>query len=153
VRAAVLVAVAFGIGVVWGGSGAVRGMVRSATVTQTPRVFSAETGMLLDYVKAGQTDAFEGAMTRVGVALTSSAAADRRRQAVGWKIYKAAELLPGDVVLYVSVLEPVVTGADYWVPQILNEAFPTEVQTLYETYAGAFADGQMLLNLIPVSGL
>ena len=36
--------------------------------------------------------------------------------------------------------------------QILNEAFPTEVQALYETYAGAFADGQILLNLTPVVG-
>ena len=77
---------------------------------------------------------------------------DRRQQAVGWKLYKATEPLDGGVLLYISVLDPVVPGADYWVPQILNEAFPTEVQALYETYAGTFADGQLLLNLIPVVG-
>ena len=152
VPAAVLVAAAFGTGVVWGGTGVVRGMTRGAIETQTPRVFSAGTGMVLDYVTSGQTAAFEGAMERVGEALTTSERADRGRQAAGWKIYKAAEPLDGGVVLYISILDPVVSGADYWVPQILNEAFPAEVQALYETYAGAFADGQIFLNLIPVVG-
>ena len=142
----VLIAVAF-----W--TGVVGGMTRGEMLArQTPRVFSASTGMVLDYVKPGQTAAFERSMTRVGDALTHSENVDRRRQAATWKIYKATEPLDGGVVLYISVFDPVVSGADYWVPQILNEAFPTEVQALYETYAGTFADGQILLNLSPVVG-
>ena len=38
-------------------------------------------------------------------------------------------------------------SADYAVSQILNEAFPTEVQTLYEQYSESFAAGQSLINL------
>ena len=108
--------------------------------------------MVLNYLKPGQATVFESTMKRVGDALHNSESLDRRRQAATWKVYKATEPLDGDVVLYISVLDPVVSGADYWVPQILNEAFPTEVQALYETYAGAFADGQILLNLSPVVG-
>ena len=54
--------------------------------------------------------------------------------------------------MYIALLDPVVPGADYWVPQILNEAFPTEVQELYDTYAGAFDEGQgqVLMNLTRV---
>ena len=144
--AAVLIAAAFAIGVVWGAT-------PIATVgQQTNRVFSESTGMVLSYVKPGQTATFERIMTRVGAALSTSDSVDRRRQAAGWKIYKATEPLDGGVVLYVSVLDPVISDVDYWVPQILNEAFPTEVQELYETYAATFADGQVLVNLIPVVG-
>ena len=141
-----LVVVAFWTGVGWGMT---QGELQPLP---TARVFSAGTGMLLNYVKSGQTTAFEGTMKRVGEALRTSESVDRRQQAVGWKLYKATEPLDGGVLLYISVLDPVVPGADYWVPQILNEAFPTEVQALYETYAGTFADGQLLLNLIPVVG-
>ncbi|SVC41868.1 uncharacterized protein METZ01_LOCUS294722, partial [marine metagenome] len=34
---------------------------------------------------------------------------------------------------------------------ILNEAFPEEVQELYETYNGSFASGQAMVNLDLVS--
>ena len=144
VGAVALVAAAFGT---------LYGMTGGATQTdQTARVFSGDIGMVLSYVKAGQATAFESTMKRVAEALSTSESADRRQQAVGWKVYRATAPLDGGVLLYVSMLDPVVPGADYWVPQILNEAFPTEVQELYETYAGTFADGQMLLNLIPVVG-
>ena len=146
VGAAVLIAAAFGTGVFWG-------TTRSATAaTQTTRVFSAQTGMVLNYVLPGQAAVFETSMRRVGTALNQSENVDRRRQAATWKVYKATEALAGGVLLYISVLDPVVAGADYWVPRILNERFPTEVQGLYETYAGTFADGQMLLNLNPIVG-
>ena len=146
VGAVALIAAAFGIGVFWGAT-------ESATAAQrTTRVFSGGTAMVLNYIKAGQTTAFERTMRRVGAALRTSESFDRRRQVAAWKLYEATEPLDSGVVLYISVLDPVVSGADYWVPQILNEAFPTEVQTLYETYAGTFADGQILLNLSPVFG-
>ena len=147
VGAAALVAAALGTGVVYGMT-----LGGAAQTDQTARVFSEGTGMVLSYVKAGQAAAFERIMERVAEALSTSESADRRQQAVGWKVYKAVEPLDGGVLLYVSMLDPVVPGADYWVPQILNEAFPTEVQGLYEAYAGAFADGQILLNLTPVVG-
>ena len=86
-------------------------------------------------------------MKRVFEAMAISPDNERRRQALGWKLYKAEDPLDGGVLLYISVFDPTVPGMDYWVPEILNEAFPTEVQELYETYAGAFADGQTLQNL------
>ena len=117
-----------------------------------PRVFSANTGVLLNFVRPEGESAFEETMARVAEALAASESEERRRQADGWTTYKVEEPLADGVLLYVSWLDPAVPGADYWVPGILNEAFPTEAQALYETYAGAFADGQILLNLIPVAG-
>jgi len=137
------------------GTGVVLGMPQQGAEAQPPqtaRVFSAAAGAVLSYVKTGQATSFESTMTRVGEALTTSENVDRRRQAAGWKIYKATVPLDGGVVLYISVLDPVIPGADYWVPEILNEGYPTEVQELYEAYTEAFADGQILLNLSPIVG-
>ena len=56
-------------------------------------------------------------------------------------------------MLYVFVIDPAVKGADYTVSNILAEAFPAEVQTLYKQYADAFASGQNFVNLSLVSDL
>ena len=121
-------------------------------VQDRPREFTARTGLMLNFVRADGESAFEEAMTRVAEALAASESEERRRQADGWSTYRVEEPLADGVLLYISWLDPVVPGADYWIPGILNEAFPTEAQGLYETYAGAFAEGQILLNLIPVAG-
>ena len=136
--------VAFGVGLLWGST-------RGASAEQdTARVFNSHTGLVFNYVKPGEGPAFESAMTRVSEALAVSEDLERRLQGASWRLYRAEESLDGEVLLYISVLSPVVSGADYWVPEILNEAFPTEVQELYQTYVGAFADGQILMNLNPV---
>ena len=121
-------------------------------VQDRPREFTARNGVVLNFVSSGGESAFEETMTRVAEAFAASESEERQQQAEGWSTYKAEEPLADGVILYVSWFDPAVPGADYWVPGILNEAFPTEAQTLYETYAGAFADGQILLNLVPVAG-
>ena len=121
-------------------------------VQDRPREFTADTGVMLNFVTPGGESAFEETMTRVAEALAMSESEERRRQAAGWSTYRAEEPLAEGVLLYISWFDPAVPGADYWIPGILNEAFPTEVQGLYETYVGAFADGQVLLNLTPVAG-
>ena len=114
---------------------------------QAARTFSGGTGMMLNYIKPEATDDFEAVMTKLGEALQASDNAERGRQAEGWKIYRAEEPGPNNSVLYVWFLDPVVANADYAVSQILNEAFPTEVQALYETFSTSFAGGQSMINL------
>ena len=138
-----LVLAALGVGFGWGAT-------QGNAAQPGTRVFAADTGLILSYIKPGQNTAFEQTMKRVAEALSNSEEFDRRRQAVGWKVYKKMEPLESGVLLYISIIAPVVPNADYWVPQILNEAFPTEVQELYEAYAGAFAHGETLLNLTPI---
>ena len=64
--AAVLIAAAFAIGVVWGAT------PRATAGQQTTRVFSGSTGMILNYVKPGQATVFESTMKRVDDALSNS---------------------------------------------------------------------------------
>ncbi len=121
-------------------------------VQERPREFTARTGLVLNFVRQDAESVYEETLARVAEAFAASESEERRQQAEGWSTYRAEEPLADDVRLYVSWVDPAVPGADYWVPGILNEAFPTEAQALYETYAGAFADGQILLNLVPVAG-
>ena len=121
-------------------------------VQERRREFTAGAGLILNFVRPEGESAFEETMARAAEALAASDSDERRRQAEGWSTWRAEEPLADGVILYVSWLDPAVSGADYWIPGILNEAAPTEAQALYETYAAAFADGQILLNLTPVAG-
>lgn len=121
-------------------------------VQERRREFTAGAGVILHFVRPGGEGDFEETLARAAEALAVDDSEERRRQAEGWSTWRAEEPLADGVVLYLSWLDPVAPGADYWIPGILNEAFPAEAQELYETWAGAFADGQILLNLRPVAG-
>ena len=114
---------------------------------QAARTFSGGTGMMLNYVDASKTSDFEAVMRKLAEGLQNSENPVRNQQAEGWKVYRAQEPGPQNSVLYVWFMDPAVSGADYAVSQILNEAFPGEVQALYETFNGSFAGGQSMVNL------
>jgi hypothetical protein len=87
-------------------------------------------------------------------ALQKSEKPDRKEQAKTWKVFKSPDPAAGGNVLYVFVIDPAVKGADYSVANILAEAFPpAEVNELYKQYAGAYAQGQNIVNLSLVSDL
>ena len=134
--------------------GVVLGMTFAATTAdaQAARTLSGGTGMILNYIKADATSDFESVMRKVAEALQNSENAERRQQAEGWKVYRARESGQGGSVLYVWIIDPTVSGADYAVSQILNEAFPGEVQQLYEQFNGSFAGGQLIVNLDVIPG-
>ena len=121
-------------------------------VQERRREFTAGAGVILHFVRPGGESAFEETLARAAEALAAGDSEESRRQAEGWSTWRAEEPLAGGDVLYVSWIDPVAPGADYWIPGILGEAFPAEAQELYETWTGAFADGQILLNLRPVAG-
>ena len=119
----------------------------TSAAASSARVFASEAGVVFTAVKPERVDDFETVLDRLRQALRESTDPERRMQATGWKIFKAAEPGPGGSVLYVFVMDPAVKGADYGVARILADAFPAEAQDLYRQYVGALASGQTLLNL------
>ena len=115
------------------------------------RVFALDAGMILNFIKPDRTADFEAVVGKARAALAGSEKPERRRQAASWKVFRAAEPGANGSVLYVFVIDPAVKGADYTVSTILAEAFPAEVQTLYQQYADAYASGQNIVNLTLVS--
>ena len=107
---------------------------QQAQAQKSPFVFESDGGVILHFIKADKTADFEMLVGKLKEALAKSEKPERKAQAASWKIFKASEPGAGGAVMYVSVMHPAVKDADYYIPIIINEAFPTEGQALYKTY-------------------
>lgn len=125
-----------------------------AQAAKNPYVFAADAGAILNYIKPDKTADFENTMAKLKQALATSAKPERKQQAEGWRIFKAAEPGPNGSVIYVSFMEPVAKGADYSASAVLAEAFPDQARALYDVYAAAFGQpAQNVLNLTLITSL
>jgi hypothetical protein len=120
---------------------------QQAAAAPAKRVFSGDSGLVLNFIKADKTADFEAVMAKLKEALNKSDKPERKAQAASWKILKAAEPGAGCSVLYVFIIDPAVKDADYTVSTILAEGFPAEVNTIFKQYADSFASGQNFVNL------
>jgi len=119
---------------------------QQVTPVSNARLFAADAGMVLNFIKPDKTADFEAVMARLKEALQKSEKPERKQQAAGWKVFKSADPA-GANVLYVFIIDPSVKGADYQVSNIIAEAFPTEANELLKKYAEAYAQGMNILNL------
>ena len=109
-----------------------------AAAAPNPFVFPGDGGAILNFVKADKTADFEMVLGKVKDALAKSEKPERKQQAAGWKVFKAAEPGPNGAAIYVFLMDPVAKGAEYSVGNILVEAFGAEGQALYKTYSDAY---------------
>jgi hypothetical protein len=134
--------------------GAVAGQAAPAAQAEagkpSPFMFAADGALVLNYIKADKTADFEMVVGKIKEALEKSEKPERKAQAAGWKIFKAAEPGPQGSVLYVWVVDPVSKGNEYSVSQILTEGFPAEAAMLYKTLADSYS-GQAIINLTTVA--
>src|SRR5439155_25944477 len=119
---------------------------QQATTPAPQRLFAADAGLVLNFIKPDKTADFEAVLAKLKEALQKSPKPERKQQAASWKIFKSPEPAQNGNVLYVFVIDPAVKGADYTVSTALAEVFPQEVQTLYKQYADAYASGQNFVN-------
>ena len=115
--------------------------------TQAPQqklTFEGDTALWTMAIKPDKTADFEQIMKKVQEALLKSSDTQKQQQAAGWKVMRISKPLADGNVAYVHIVQPVVSGADYSIMQILYDAFPDERQKLYELYRGAFAQNLSL---------
>jgi hypothetical protein len=125
-----------------------------ATAAAAPRVFGADTGLVLNFIKPDKTADFEAVVAKVKDALAASTNPLRKQQAASWRVFKAKEPAAGGTALYVYLVDPPVKDADYSVAAILTEAFAgDELTQLLKQYTDAYASGQNFVNLSLVSSL
>jgi hypothetical protein len=128
------------------------GQTSTAPTAPQTRTFTAPTGLLFNTVRPERVKDFETVMYYLTEALKTSTNPTVRAQAQGWRVLKASEPGPNGTVLYVFVLDPAVTGADYGLGRILVDAYPAEkVQEIWRLYQGSVTSGGSLLNLTPVA--
>ncbi len=107
--------------------------------SESPFVFSSDAALLTLFVKTDRITGFEQVVRRVHEGLAASRRPIRREQAAGWKLFRSKEQGPNGTVLYLSLIAPVVKGAEYSVPQVLQEAYPQEAPQLLPLYRDALA--------------
>jgi 23S rRNA G2069 N7-methylase RlmK/C1962 C5-methylase RlmI len=119
---------------------------------QTPnaRVFNGGAGLILYTVKAASTADFEMVLNKTKEALGKSEKPERKQQAASWRVYKSDQAGANGNVTYVMIIDPAIKEADYNIVNILNEAFPAEIQALFKAYTESFASGLIPINLVPV---
>jgi hypothetical protein len=121
----------------------------------SPFAFPGDGGVILNFVQADKAADFEMVLGKVKEGLAKSETPERKAQAVGWKVFKAAEAGPGGAVIYVYIMDPVTKNVEYSVGNILVEAFGAEGNVLYKTYSDAYATPAIgaLLHLTQVIDL
>ena len=124
----------------------------TANAQQTPnaRVFNGGAGLILYTIKPGSTADFEMVLNKTKEALMKSEKPERKQQAASWRVYKSDTPAQNGNVTYVMIIDPAVKEADYNIVNILNEAFPAEIQALFKAYTEAFASGLIPINLLAV---
>ena len=124
----------------------------TANAPQTPnaRVFNGGAGRILYTLTPGSTADFEMVLNKTKEALTKSEKPERKEQAASWRVYKSDQPGANGNVTYVMIIDPALKDADYNIVNILNEAFPGEIQALFKAYTEAFASGLIPINLVPV---
>jgi hypothetical protein len=107
-------------------------------------------GMILTQVKPDRADDFEAALVTLRNALAKSSNPVRKQQAAGWKFYRAAEPLSGNV-LFVLLIDPAVPNADYSLESVVNgELSKEEAARVMQRIAQGIATKQNLLKLTPM---
>jgi hypothetical protein len=102
--------------------------------------FTSDAGMMFNVIKATATADFEMVLGKLKEALQKSEDPLRKQQAASWKVYKSTDPSTDGNVLYIFMFDNAVKGVDYDPVKILSEAFPTEVNALYEKLKGAYAN-------------
>ena len=128
---------------------------RSEAAAQPTLTFSGGTSILMNVVDPSKTTDFERVMRVYGESLVGSDNAQYNQMGAGFKVYRAAEPGPNNYVLYYWFMDPVVSGGNYAVAQVLaDEVGPgppangSQVQELYEAYSGSLeGGGQQPINL------
>ena len=116
------------------------------------RTFTAPIGLLFNTVRPDKTADFEKLVAAVRKTLESSSDAKLQAMAKGWRFYKATEPGPGNSVLYVFLLDPVVPGEDYGLGRVLSSGSSdtAAVQEIWKLYTSSVTGGGSLLNLSPI---
>jgi hypothetical protein len=118
-------------------------------------IFNSDAGAILNFIKPDKTSDYEAVMAKVREALMKSEKPERKQQAAGWRIFKAAEGGPNGSTIYVSLMDPAAKGSDYQIGTLLVEAFGNEEgRRIYDMYSTAYGTpAQNILHLTLVADL
>lgn len=106
---------------------------------------TAQAAVMTVLVRPEGTADFELTLAKLGKALQNSARPERKRQASGWKVYRATQPFNGSVP-YILSLDPVVNRVEYDPIRLIQETYPVDVDAVFKKYREAYV-GQAIARL------
>jgi hypothetical protein len=114
-----------------------------------PLFFGTPAGLVLTQVRPTKLADFEAAVSALRRAMLNSQNQTTRKQAEGWRFYRAAEPMSGNA-LYIFLLDPAVPNADYRVEPILYAELPkADATRVIRQFVESIATQQNRLTLTP----
>jgi hypothetical protein len=119
-----------------------------SSIDPASATFTADAGLLVVTVKPDKTADYEDVIRALQDAL-SKATDDKHRQiAKGWRVYKSTEAAdPKANVVYVHVIQPTVSGADYRPSLLLDELLAGAPAEMLAKYRDAIAGAPSKLGM------
>ena len=93
-------------------------------------MFAADAGIVIFTVKSEGAADFEAFFAKVKDALAKSANPAAKTMAAGWTLFRVDDLTQAGQVLYASVMDPVMKGADYDPVKLLTSEAPSDAAAL-----------------------
>lgn len=109
------------------------------------RSLNADAAIITVLVRPEKTMDLESTLGFLGRSLQKSDRPVRREQAAGWKVFKSVQPINGNAA-YVMSIDPVMQEQEYDVIRLIGEAYPAEVQEIFQKYRDAFV-GQAIVRL------
>src|SRR5258706_9327452 len=97
---------------------------QQAQAVPAARVFTGETGLVLNFIKPDKTKDFEAVIAKLKDALTGSAKPERKEQAKSWRGVKASDAAAGRARLFVFFVDFPLKGAGQTVTHNPAQALP-----------------------------
>lgn len=115
--------------------------------------FETGVGLLLVPVKAAATADYEALIRELQAALAASSDPDRRRQAAGWRVFKAVEADAKGQALYVHLVSPALPAVDYRPSAVLDDLLDGAPEALLVRYREAHAGPPSRLSLDEIANM
>ena len=106
---------------------------------------TAQAAVMTVLIRPEGTADFETTLALLGKALQNSATPERKRQAYGWKVYRATQPFSGNIP-YILSLDPLVNRVEYDPIRLIQETYPVDVDAVFKKYRQAYV-GQAIARL------
>ena len=115
-----------------------------------PVVLGSSGGLVVNYIKADKTVAFDFMIGQLKTAMEESRQSTLCEQAARWKIVRASETGPDGTAVYVFAVDPGLRNVDYRLSTVVAEAIRRNPDEFYRRLLDLYASRQNIIDVATV---
>jgi hypothetical protein len=115
-----------------------------------PIVFGSNGGLVVNYIKADKTLAFDFMIGQLKLAMEKSRQSTLCEQAARWKVVRTGESGPDGTAVYVFAIDPGLPNVDYRLSTVVAEAIRRNPDEFYRRLLDLYASRQNVIDVAAV---